>query len=190
MVSDEFLIERVVRRDEAAFAALYERYYTRLQRFVVRTTGYLGSAEETINDVMYVVWEKAGSFRADSKASTWIFGIAHNKALKSLKRELGGNATPKTSLTDIEVSDPANQAQQMETEGWLSAALTELSPQHRATVELSYYHGMSCNEIAQIMDCNESTVKTRMFYARKRLRTRLPELAEGNRPARDTSGDL
>ncbi len=177
-VDDAVLISRVIEQDERAFAALYERYAVRLRRFVVRMTGTMGSADEVINDVMYVVWNKAATFRTGGKVSTWIFGIAHNKALKSLAKELRiHNPNIKQSLDTVDLVDGDNAYHRLETEGWLSAGMAALSPQHRATLELTYYHNMSCAEVAQVMDCNESTVKTRMFYARKKLRAALPDLA-------------
>ncbi len=176
-VSDEILLKKIVLQDERAFKTLYARYYVKLHRFIIRMTGCQESTEEAINDVMYVVWNKANTFRTGNKVSSWIFGIAHNKALKTFARDARTNNNIDFEHESKHDKDPKDACQQVETTGWLSSALLELSPDHRVTIELSYYHGMSYNEIADIMDCNENTVKTRMFYARKKLRKILPRLA-------------
>ena len=184
-LSDEVLIQKVANQDEAAFSILFHRYYSRLYRFVSRMTGYLGSTEEAINDTMYVVWNRAETFKQGNKLSTWIFGIAYNKALKSLDKGKKYQSNSEQLFDEMEIGDSGVDIQQMETGLWLSAALAQLSPDHRMVVELSYYYGMPYDEIAEVMDCNTSTIKTRMFYARKRLREILPQLSEQT----DSAGD-
>ncbi len=65
-----------------------------------------------------------------------------------------------------------------EVQALLLRALQSLSPEHRAVLELTYFHDHSCAEIAEVLDCPVATVKTRMFYARRRLRTLLADLEE------------
>lgn len=176
--SDEVLIQRIVERDQQALEILYHRYYRGLYRFISRITGQYGSAEEAINDVMYVVWNKAATFRQGTKLSTWIFGIACNKALKSLARDKRfQDPKVREALDEDRTFDPHDRYQRLETENWLLMAMAQLSQQHRTTVELTYYFGMSYREVAEVMSCNENTVKTRMFHARKKLRAILPTLA-------------
>jgi len=177
-LSDEILIQKVANQDEAAFSILFHRYYSKLYRFVSRMTGYIGSTEEAINDTMYVIWNRAETFKQGNKLSTWIFGIAYNKAMKSLEKGKRHQANSEPLPDEMGIGDSSIDIEQMETGLWLSAALAQLSPDHRMVVELSYYYGMPYDEIAEVMDCNASTVKTRMFYARKRLREILPQLSE------------
>ena len=179
------LMQRIIARDEAAFGVLYHQYYKRLHRFINRMTSNTGATEEAINDTLYVVWDKAETFRAETKLSTWIFGIAYNKALKVLEKNRKGQFIFGQDVDDYEVEDQAMPIEQMEVGRWLSAGLAQLSPVHRTTVELSYHFGMSYNEIADIMDCSANTAKTRMFYARKKLRIILPTLAEHSTDAGD-----
>ena len=176
--SDEVLIQRIVERDQQALEIIYHRYYKGLYQFISRITGHYGSAEEAINDVMYVVWNKAATFRTGTKLSTWIFGIACNKALKSLARDKKfQDPKYREALDEDRIFDPDARYQRLETENWLLTAMAQLSQQHRTTVELTYYFGMSYREVAEVMNCNENTVKTRMFHARKKLRAILPTLA-------------
>ena len=89
--SDNDLIMRICESDTVAFEMLYKRYYPRIFRFVFRVIRHLDPIEEIINDVMYVVWQKAATFRPETKASTWIFGIAYNKSLKSMSERVQGD---------------------------------------------------------------------------------------------------
>ena len=122
--------------------------------------------EEILNDTLLVVWRKAHTYNLGSKVSTWIFAIAFRKALKALKRvDDPIDYDPAQDLRPA-ASDPEGEVMQGQTRAFLGRAMTELSAEHRAVIELTYYQGYACLEIAQIMDCPVATVKTRMFYAR------------------------
>jgi len=82
---DADLIARLCKQDEKALELLYHHYYSRLFRFVARVTRRENLIDEVINDVMYVVWEKAETYNQQCQPSTWIFGIAYNKARQSLR---------------------------------------------------------------------------------------------------------
>ena len=141
----------------------------RLARFLQRVLQRSPAIEEVINDTMYVVWHRAQHYSATSKVSTWIFGIAYRKALKALARaDEPIDFDPAEHEADTEPSDQA--ILQSEWRLVLERALAQLSPEQRAVVELTYYHGCPYREIAEILDCPVETVKTRMFYARRRLR--------------------
>ena len=178
---DWSLIRRVGTGDQAALERLYRQYYSGLYRFVFQITRRIDHVEEVINDVMFVVWEKAADVKPLSKASTWILGIAHNKALQALRR----NRRPGDTTFDQDGdSGPGNDASfgEMETKEVLFALLRGLSPEQRAVMELVYYHGLHYSEIAQVIDCPENTVKTRVFHARRKLRELWPELTGARAP--------
>lgn len=167
---DRTLIRRVATRDREAFEELYRAYYPRLMRYLLSHLGDRELAEEILNDVMMVVWEKASTFRGRSRTSTWVLGIAHYKVLQALRAR---GRRPRAVALDL-ADDPS--ATQREANGravdqrmLLAKALRSLSPAQRAVVELTYYYGYSYKEIAKITDCPVNTVKTRMFHARKRL---------------------
>ena len=159
---------------------LYQRYYHHLFRFIYRITRRLDLVEEIINDVMLVVWQKAGMVETKSRASTWILGIAYKKSLKSLaylKRASGD-----VSLDEIRHAlreHDETMIRQLEVENLAVIALSALAPEQRAIMELAYYQEMHYSEIAAVIGCPENTVKTRMFHARKRLRLLRPALLEG-----------
>lgn len=179
--SEAALIERIRRQEQPAFEILYHRYYQRLARFIYRTTGCSESLEELINDTMYVVWCKAETFNGSAKPSTWIFGIAYNKALKSLKdryrQQPEYDSELMETLENQFTTDLPSATDKLESAEWFARAFAQLPPEQRATIELTYYQDMSYQEIAELMQCSENTVKTRMFHARKKLQTILPQLA-------------
>jgi RNA polymerase sigma-70 factor (ECF subfamily) len=182
---DRQLIARVALRDRAAFQALYFAYHRRLSRFLMRVCRRRELAEEIINDTMFAVWQKAGDFRGEALVSTWILGIAYRQALKALRRATGRLPLVAINVGDTslrELSDDAGAAQR-ELREWLECGLDSLPPAQRLVVELAYFLGHSCEEIAAITDCPVNTVKTRLFHARERLRACLPGLSGITRAA-------
>ena len=169
--ADEYaLLQRIGTGDTAAFEAFYKIYYPRLFRFVLRMTRQTEAVEELIQETLLVVWEKPHGFNFESKISTWVFGIAYKKTLKALaKTARRDNDVDIDEFVEI-VGDPmANPAINWENEEWLNYALASLPPEQRAVIELTFYHGLSYQEVAKVLDCPENTVKTRMFHARRKL---------------------
>lgn len=174
---DATLIVRIAARDRDAFESLYRGYYPRLRRFIERVTRRPQIVDEIVNDTMYVVWRKAPSYNLRSKVSTWIFGIALRRALKALKRTDDPVDFVPDERPDPGSAGPEGLLLQQETRASIVRALGALSPEHRAVIELTYFEGYSCAEIAEIVRCPVNTVKTRMFHARRRLRMLMPDLA-------------
>ncbi len=172
---DANLITRLCDADESALEQLYHHYYPRLFRFIARITRRDELVDEIVNEVMFVVWEKATSYDQTCKPSTWIFGIAFNKARQAVRDNSYANeeAIEDIDENNISLGKLDNGFMQLELDDWLGFALAQLTPEHRAVIELTYYQGLHYSEIATVMDCPESTVKTRMFYARKNLATLL-----------------
>lgn len=172
------LLGRVAAEEKDAFEALYRLYSPRLQRFVRGVTKQPALVEEILDDTMMVVWRKAYTFNHSSKVSTWILAIAYRQSLKALKRlgQLQDTATYESM--DAATPGPDDALQQQEVRKHLGDALAALSPEQRAVMELTYYFGYACREIAQIMGCPVDTVKTRMFYARRKLKASLASQRE------------
>jgi len=171
------LLAGVRRGRRADFDALYRLYHPRLWRFLAHLMRQPEAIEEALNDTMLVVWQRADSFDGRSKLSTWIFGIAYRKGLKTLSRQdlpLDDDDMPETADPG---AGPEQQLNLVQLRGRLKGAMAELSPEHRAVVELCYFHDMAYGEIAEVVGCPQETVKTRMFYARRRLRLLLDDLA-------------
>jgi RNA polymerase sigma-70 factor (ECF subfamily) len=182
---DLALLTRVAAGDRDAFRRLYSQYHRRLHRFLMRLTRERPIAEEVINDTMMVVWQHARDFRGASRVSTWILGIAYRRALKTLERSRNASAqdviVASANAPDGVLLDALSHGEEMQ--DWIDAALEKLSPEHRMVIELAYFLGLSCEEIADIVNCPVGTVKTRMFYGRERLRQLLVMLATPRKPS-------
>jgi RNA polymerase sigma-70 factor, ECF subfamily len=168
--SDEVLIGRIAKGDRLAMQVLFARHHVRVYRFVLRLVRNESAAEDLISEVFLDVWRQAGSFEGRSAVSTWLLAIARYKALSALRRQ------PEEELDqDIAEAiedpgdDPEVAVQKKDTSEILRKCLTALSTEHREIIDLVYYHEKSIEEVAQIVGIPENTVKTRMFYARKKL---------------------
>ena len=154
------LLERVKSHDVDAFERLYRIYQPRLVRFLINLIQRPQLVEEVLDDTMMVVWQTAGSFRGTSKLSTWIFAIAYRED-QELHARISEEPLPGEQLHQDRLHDA------------LVDAMGQLSADQRAVVDLTYFHGLGYREIAEIVDCPVDTVKTRMFHARRRLKTAL-----------------
>lgn len=179
------LLRRIAGGDRAAFRDLFDAYYRRLSRFCARLLNDPQLVEEVVNDTLMVIWRKAESFNARSQVSTWIFGIAYRLAMKALaaRQPRAGGIDAHGAVQDEAAPSVATQIEDTEVRELIEVALMQLSPEHRAVLELAYFMGCSCAEIAAIVDCPVNTVKTRLFKARERLRAMWPTLAREVRPA-------
>ena len=169
---DRRLVAHVCRHEMPAFEALYRRYHPRLARFLNRMLRPQHLIEEVLNDTLLVVWNQADRYNGQSKVSTWIFAIAYRKALKAIDRH--DEPMPAPLDDDQPAVDAAEHPEARlslsQARAAIDVALRSLSVDQRAAVELTYFHGFSYPEIAQIVECPTDTVKTRMFHARKRLK--------------------
>lgn len=172
---DVLLLRRVAEKDTRAFEQLYLSYHRRLMHFISRLTRQLDVVEEIHSDTMMVVWQSAKKFDGRSRVSTWIFGIAYFRAIKQLKKLQRHSDLMVEQITEpVDSRQPDAPVSQSQWRDIIDTAMTSLSPEHRAVIELTYYHGYSYPEISRIVDCPVNTVKTRMLHARKRLRKLLP----------------
>jgi RNA polymerase sigma factor (sigma-70 family) len=171
---DRELLARVAARDLQAFERLYRLFQPRLTRFLTTLLRRPQLIEEVLDDTMMVVWQTADRFRGSSKVSTWIFAIAYRKACKAKVRWPDPVEDPERDSRVSEEPSPDDQLQHQHLHDALLRAMEQLSDDHRAVVDLTYFHGMGYREIAEIVDCPVDTVKTRMFHARRRLRQAIP----------------
>lgn len=176
--ADARLLRRIAAGDVHALDTVYRAYHPRLTRFLGQMTRQASLVDEAVNDTLFVVWRSASRFDHRSRVSTWIFGIAYRRALKALQRfdEPQPDATTDTPAESR--AEPEAQRGHRELQAALLAALDRLTPEHRAVVALTYFHDMGYAQIADVVGCPVDTVKTRMFHARRRLRTLLPGTRE------------
>jgi RNA polymerase sigma-70 factor (ECF subfamily) len=168
--SDEVLIGRIGSGDRLAMQVLFARYHVRVFRFVLRLVRDEAAAEDLISDVFLDVWRQAGRFEQRSAVSTWLLAIARFKALSALRRKPDEALDEETAEA---IEDPSDDPEVTVGKKGKSAAIRKclggLSAEHREIIDLVYYHEKSIEEVAQIVGIPENTVKTRMFYARKKL---------------------
>ena len=177
--ADLRLLEKIKHGDLDAFQCLYHDLQPRLTRFLMNLIHHPQLVEEVLDDTLLVVWDKAATFKGESKLSTWIFAIAYRKAMKALRRQ--DEAVEDVDADRRMSSDPGpdDALGQRKLHSLLMQAMSELSPDHRAVVDLTYFHEIGYREIASILECPVNTVKTRMFHARRHLRLKLAgELAD------------
>ena len=168
--SDEALIERIADRDQLAMRALFGRHRTALYRWLVRLVGDAALAEDLLSEVFLDVWRQAAVFEGRSSVSTWLLAIARYKALSARRRRIDAELDDELASTVTDPSDdPELVLQKKNRDEILRRSVARLSPVHGEIIDLVYFHGKSVKDVAQIVGLNEATVKTRMFYARKKL---------------------
>jgi RNA polymerase sigma-70 factor (ECF subfamily) len=168
--SDINLINRIATGDKLAMQTLFARHRTFVYRWLLGFVSNETLAEDLLSEVFFDVWRQADRFEGRSSVSTWLISIARFKALSARRRqvdlELGEEI--ETSVADP-ADDPEAALQEKHRSELLRRALSRLSSEHRKIINLVYYHEKSIAECAEILGIPAATVKTRMFYARKKL---------------------
>jgi RNA polymerase sigma-70 factor (ECF subfamily) len=164
------LVARVADGDLRAFEELYRIYHNRLTRFIVNMIHRPHIAEEVLNDTMLVVWRRAGAYDGVSKVSTWIFAIAYRRALSAMRGHREPIEDKDAETRESPEEGPEQQFGRGQVHRLLVDAMGQLSADHRAVVDLTYFHELDYREIAEIMACPVDTVKTRMYHARRHLK--------------------
>jgi RNA polymerase sigma-70 factor (ECF subfamily) len=168
--SDEALIAAVAAGDEDAMRVLFGRHNVRIFRFVTRLVGDASLAEDIVSEVFVDVWRQASQFEGRSQVSTWILSIARFKALSERRRRHDAELDDNVALSIADQGDtPEEAVLKSDRSDQLRLCLTQLSREHREIVDLVYYHEKTIEEVAEIIQAPRNTIKTRMFYARKRL---------------------
>lgn len=170
---DRHLVNRIASDgDKAAMEQLYNRYQARIAGFLYRTLASQDDIAEIYNETMLVVWRNALKYHGGSRVSTWIFSIAYrlcNNWIRSNSRFLH---LDDTSDEVIDLSPAIDlQLSQLEYHQMLQNAIKTLSFDQRVALELAYFSGHSYTEIGEITDVSENTVKTRIFYAKRKLKS-------------------
>jgi RNA polymerase sigma-70 factor, ECF subfamily len=168
--SDEALIKAIAAGDQSAMRSLYVRHNVRLYHFIARLITDAGRAEDLVSEVFIDVWRQADRFEGRSQVSTWMLSIARFKALSALHRRRD-TQLDQTAMELIE--DSADTPEEMilswDRSAQLRICLAQMSRDHREIMDLVYYQEKSIEEVAEVIQIPKNTVKTRMFYARKRL---------------------
>ena len=168
--SDEMLIVGIAGGDRLAMQTLFARHRTAIYRWLLRLVGNEATAEDLLSEVFLDVWRQADRFQARSSVSTWLMAIARFKALSArrVRKDAELDETIEATVADP-ADDPEVVLEKKSRDALVRKAVTTLSPEHREIIDLVYYHEQSVDECAQILGVPSGTVKTRMFYARRKL---------------------
>ncbi len=167
--SDAALVSRIAAGDKLAMQALFARHRTLVYRWLLRFVGNETNAEDLLSEVFLDVWRQADRFEGRSSVSTWLISIARFKALSARRRRTDAELDEKIESTVADTANDPEDLQEKNRGELLRQALTRLSLEHREIIDLVYYHEKSVEECATILGIPAATVKTRMFYARKKL---------------------
>jgi RNA polymerase sigma-70 factor (ECF subfamily) len=174
-LSDLEVLKQVADGDKRGLETLYSRHSSRTFKFLLRLTSDRSLAEDLTHDVFLEVWKSAKRFEARSSVATWILSIARYKAMDARRKkrtlteqDLPGRAEPSPEVTAMQASSS----------DYMRQCLAALSEEHREIIDLVYFHEKSVKEAAEVLDIPEATVKTRMFYARKKLKEMLLALGD------------
>jgi RNA polymerase sigma-70 factor, ECF subfamily len=167
------LLHRCAARDESALVALHRLLARRIHAFAWQRLRDDDLAQAVVVDTLHEVWKSAARFRGESLVTTWVLGIARYKSLEQQRRgepdaeDIDDHAD--TLAADVDDGEAAldrwQQARQVR------LCLQQLSAAHRECMQLVYYEGLGLADVAQVQQVPEGTVKTRLFHARRQMRS-------------------
>jgi len=179
--SDHDLLAAVAHGDRPAFERLYHSYEKRVYQYVKTLVSDTSAAEEIVGDTMLAVWRGAGSFACTSRVSTWIFGIARHKALDAIRRV--GRRHREVELDGaVDLPHPHDRPDESVLRDQLATltqrAMAALTREHREILRLVFYEEQPYEEISTLLGIPTNTVKTRVYYAKQRLKEQLAHLGQ------------
>lgn len=181
MIEDGQLIEQIRRGDLAAFETLYDKYKGHVYRTALAITNDAAAAEDLLQDCFLRLHANVDRLDGSTPISPWLHRVTVNLAYNFVarrKRSLGALETLWESFTGGAGASPERVAEHSELRNIVDAAIEQLSFEHRVVVILFYLSEFSVEEIAYILDCPIGTVKSRLHYARNKLRTQLLDAAQ------------
>jgi RNA polymerase sigma-70 factor (ECF subfamily) len=178
---DTPLVRRAQSGDEDAYEELVRRHQHRIYGLCYHLTSNHEDAADLAQDAMIKAWKALRSFKGDSSFYTWLYRIAYNTVLNHLKQRR--HRTPHLSLNDLDFNaehtpellelistiTPRRDVGLAELHQKLNEAMLRLSEEHRTVVTLHDIQGLPHDTIAEIMQCNPGTVRSRLHYARQQL---------------------
>jgi RNA polymerase sigma-70 factor (ECF subfamily) len=170
--AESLLLARIAKKDRSALAEIYDRFQRPLFSYLFHLLGEKELAEDVLQEVMLVVWQKAAAYKGAGSASGWIFGIAHHQAFKALRHKERNAYLDLEAAADVpdEAPTPEAGAIRKASAEEVAAGLARLTPEHREVLELAFFQEFSCKEIEAIIGIPEGTVKSRLSYARRALK--------------------
>ncbi len=189
--TEALLIDHLREGDETALAPLIGKYKRMVHRLAMQITRNHEDANDVMQETFIKVYHSIHTFRQEAAFETWVYRIAVNESLNFVKRRKRRRESPLVTTEESEfhpdvrqkaeiANDPQLQAEQAELRHWVTKAVNSLSLKHRIVVILHELEGLTHPEIASILNCSEGTVRSRLHYARKQLRTLLKPYVDAN----------
>lgn len=183
------LLRAVGQGDRQAFGDLYMRTRMGMLAYAgVIMGGDIAAAEDAVDEAFIDIWRRSGTFGDIANATAWIRRIVRNKSIDLLRktsvREIGASSAFFEALEDTR-PDPEADLASSDERRWLRGCLAVLNTDQREVVMLCYFEGLSLVQIAEATGVCENTVKTRLFYARRKLRERISASGLGSDTWRD-----
>ncbi|MCY4401601.1 MAG: sigma-70 family RNA polymerase sigma factor [Candidatus Poribacteria bacterium] len=189
--TEALLIDHLREGDETALAPLVDKYKRMVHRLALQITKNHEDANDVMQETFIKVYQSIHTFRQEAAFETWVYKIAVNEALNFVKRRERRRESPLSNAQEIDfdlsvrqqaemVNDPQIHAEKAELRRWVTKAVNSLSLKHRIVVILHELEGLTHAEIASILNCSEGTVRSRLHYARKQLRTLLKPYVDAN----------
>ena len=178
------LIERASGGDPSAFNRLMAQHENRMYAVALRMCANREDAQDCLQEAMLRVYRAIGSFKGQSTFSTWVYRITMNTCLDELRRKKNRQNTSLDNLVDMgwsptdDGAGPEKQALMHEMREKMHGAIRELPDDMRAAVVLRDIQGFSYDEIAQMLEINVGTIKSRISRGREKLREKLKEYSE------------
>ena len=180
---DLTLVQQAQAGDAAAFDELVRRYQRQIYGVIYHMTSHHEDASDLAQEAFVKAWQALKSFKGDSSFFTWIYRIAVNRTLNHLKTRKFRESKHRFSINDLDAeaenhpdmvalvahNTPRRDLALVELQERLNEAMAQLSENHRLVVTLHDIQGLPHEAIAQIMNCNTASVRTRLFYARQQL---------------------
>jgi len=168
------LLRRIAIGDRHAMDGFYKLYQAKVYRFAMARLNDPAAAADILNEVMLKIWKDACQFRAEAAVQTWVLGIAYYKTMDQLRlqyRHAADELDPE--MTDHAIEDHATVMERVDDAYRVQQAMASLSDVHRTALHLVFFEDLSYAAIAQVMQCPENTVKTRVFHAKQMMKRHL-----------------
>jgi RNA polymerase sigma-70 factor (ECF subfamily) len=186
---EQVWLEQARQGDKAAFGRLIEAYQTPVYNLAYRMLNNAGEAEEAAQEAFIRAYTRLHTYNPEHKFSTWILSITSNYCIDLLRKRralllsIDEPLPSHPALMSEKAKGPEFQLVLSEQQQTVQSLLQELPPDYRQAVVLRYWHEMSYEEIAQMMDTTVSAIKSRLFRARRQLAE--VGLAQGLSPAQE-----
>jgi RNA polymerase sigma-70 factor, ECF subfamily len=166
------LLQRLQHRDESALRLLYHTYNRMIYAFAMARLRNNADAEEVAIDTIHEVWRRPASFRGESKFTTWLLGIARHKILSVIGAREPAHEDVNTIEDSLACDEPSafEVVAHKQREHNIRVCMNQLPDRDKQCLQLRFYEGRSLREVAEIQQCSENAVKTRLFRARRKLK--------------------